>query len=276
MTINIKQIATDAAEGDEEIGALLEKAYEQVGLKGVVAIQESQESNISYVDVVEGMEFNEGYISHEFITDPEKKIAKLENPYILLYDRKISYEENLSFLANIKQTIWEEGGSLLIIAEDVTHNALTALEEQKQKGLLKNAAVKNPGYNKNTKAILQDIATLTGGTVISKDLGLKLENVTVEELGTAILINIDEDNTTIVDAKGEISAIQGRVDFLRQQIEDSVNDEEKKELQERVQKLAGGVAVVYVSAPSKQELAVRMKRAENALHATKSAIKESQ
>ena len=266
----IKQVAAISANNDEAIGELIALAFEKVGKEGVITVEESKGTD-TYVDVVEGMQFDRGYLSPYFVTDSEKMIADLENPHILLYDKKISAMKDL---LPVLEPVAQSGKSLLIIAEDVDGEALATLVVNKLRGSLKIAAVKAPGFGDRRKAMLEDIAILTGGTVISEERGFTLENATVEMLGTAETVTIDKDNTTIVNGSGNPEDIKARVNQIKAQIETTTSDYDKEKLQERLAKLAGGVAVLYVGAASEVEMKEKKDRVDDALHATRAAIEE--
>lgn len=266
----IKQIASISANNDDIIGELIANAFAKVGKEGVITVEEAKGTD-TYVDVVEGMQFDRGYLSPYFVTNPEKMEAELENPYILLYDKKVS---SLKELLPILEPIAQSGKPLLIIAEDVDGEALSTLVVNKLRGALKIAAVKAPGFGDRRKAMLEDIAILTGGTVISEERGFTLENTTIEMLGTAKRVTIDKDNTTIVSGAGEADAIKNRVNQIKGQMEATTSDYDKEKLQERLAKLAGGVAVLYVGAASEVEMKEKKDRVDDALHATRAAVEE--
>ena len=266
----IQQVAAISANNDNSIGDLIAEAFGKVGKEGVITVEEAKGTE-TYVDIVEGMQFDRGYLSPYFVTNSEKMLAELENPYILLYDKKIS---NLKELLPVLEPISQSGKPLLIIAEDVDGEALATLVMNKLRGALKIAAVKAPGFGDRRKAMLEDIAILTGGTVISEEMGLTLENTTLEALGTAENISIDKDNTTIVNGAGSSDAIQARVNQIKAQIETTTSDYDKEKLQERLAKLAGGVAVLYVGAASEVEMKEKKDRVDDALHATRAAVEE--
>ena len=266
----IKQVASISANNDETIGSLITTAFEKVGKEGVITVEEAKGTD-TYVDVVEGMQFDRGYLSPYFVTDSEKMEADLETPYILLYDKKIS---SMKDLLPVLEPVAQTGKPLLIIAEDVDGEALATLVVNKLRGALKIAAVKAPGFGDRRKAMLEDIAILTGGTVISEERGFTLENTTIEMLGTAEKVNIDKDNTTVVNGAGAADAIEGRVGQIKAQIENSTSDYDKEKLQERLAKLSGGVAVLYVGAPSEVEMKEKKDRVDDALHATRAAVEE--
>ncbi|MCK0161613.1 chaperonin GroEL [Allomuricauda sp. F6463D] len=266
----IKQVASISANNDQTIGDLIAKAFGKVGKEGVITVEEAKGTD-TYVDVVEGMQFDRGYLSPYFVTDTDKMIADLENPYILLFDKKIS---NLQEILPILEPVAQSGRPLLIIAEDVEGQALATLVVNKLRGGLKIAAVKAPGFGDRRKAMLEDIAILTGGTVISEERGFSLENASLEMLGTAETVTIDKDNTTIVNGSGKASDIKARVNQIKAQIETTTSDYDKEKLQERLAKLAGGVAVLYVGAASEVEMKEKKDRVDDALHATRAAVEE--
>jgi len=266
----IKQVAAISANNDDVIGDLIATAFAKVGKEGVITVEEAKGME-TYVDVVEGMQFDRGYLSPYFVTDADKMIADLENPYVLLFDKKIS---NLQEILPILEPVSQSGRPLLIIAEDVDGQALATLVVNKLRGGLKIAAVKAPGFGDRRKAMLEDIAILTGGTVISEERGFSLENATLDLLGTAEGITIDKDNTTIVNGSGDPEAIKSRVNQIKAQIETTTSDYDKEKLQERLAKLAGGVAVLYVGAASEVEMKEKKDRVDDALHATRAAVEE--
>ncbi|HPE84356.1 MAG: chaperonin GroEL [Aequorivita sp.] len=266
----IKQVASISANNDDVIGELIAKAFGKVGKEGVITVEEAKGTE-TYVDVVEGMQFDRGYLSPYFVTDTEKMQTELENPMILLYDKKIS---SMKDLLPILEPVAQQGKSLLIIAEDVDGEALATLVVNKLRGSLKIAAVKAPGFGDRRKAMLEDIAVLTGGTVIAEERGFTLENATIDMLGSAETITIDKDNTTIVNGAGNKSDIKGRVNQIKSQIESTTSDYDKEKLQERLAKLAGGVAVLYVGAASEVEMKEKKDRVDDALHATRAAVEE--
>ena len=266
----ISQVASISANNDEAIGALITEAFEKVGKEGVITVEEAKGTD-TYVDVVEGMQFDRGYISPYFVTDSEKMQTELEAPYILLYDKKISVMKDL---LPVLEPVAQSGKPLLIIAEDIDGEALATLVVNKLRGSLKIAAVKAPGFGDRRKAMLEDIAILTGGSVISEERGLSLENVTLDMLGTAEKVSIDKDNTTVVNGNGNSEDIKARVSQIKAQIEASTSDYDKEKLQERLAKLSGGVAVLYVGAPSEVEMKEKKDRVDDALHATRAAIEE--
>ena len=266
----IKQIASISANNDDTIGELIAQAFDKVGKEGVITVEEAKGTD-TYVDVVEGMQFDRGYLSPYFVTDADKMIAELNNPYILLFDKKIS---NLQELLPILEPVAQSGKPLLIIAEDVDGQALATLVVNKLRGGLKIAAVKAPGFGDRRKAMLEDIAILTGGTVIAEESGYSLENATLEMLGTAENVTIDKDNTTIVNGSGDPENIKARVNQIKAQVETTTSDYDKEKLQERLAKLAGGVAVLYVGAASEVEMKEKKDRVDDALHATRAAVEE--
>ena len=266
----IKQVASISANNDNSIGDLIAKAFEKVGKEGVITVEEAK-GTATYVDIVEGMQFDRGYLSPYFVTNADKMLTDLENPYILLFDKKIT---NLKDLLPILEPVAQSGKPLLIIAEDVEGEALATLVMNKLRGALKIAAVKAPGFGDRRKSMLEDVAILTGGTVISEERGLTLEKATLELLGTAERVTIDKDNTTIVNGAGEPDVIKARVTQIRAQIETTTSDYDKEKLQERLAKLAGGVAVLYVGAPSEVEMKEKKDRVDDALHSTRAAVEE--
>ena len=266
----IKQVASISANNDESIGSLITEAFEKVGKEGVITVEEAKGTD-TYVDVVEGMQFDRGYLSQYFVTNSEKMESDLESPYILLYDKKISAMKDL---LPVLEPVAQSGKPLLVIAEDVDGEALATLFVNKLRGSLKIAAVKAPGFGDRRKAMLEDIAILTGGTVISEDRGFTLENTTIEMLGSAERVTIDKDNTTIVNGAGVKENIEARVNQIKAQIETTTSDYDKEKLQERLAKLAGGVAVLYVGAASEVEMKEKKDRVDDALHATRAAVEE--
>jgi chaperonin GroEL len=266
----IQQIASVSANNDNTIGELIASAFGKVGKEGVITVEEAKGMD-TYVDVVEGMQFDRGYLSPYFVTDADKMIADLENPYILLFDKKIS---NLQEVLPILEPVAQSGRPLLIIAEDVDGQALATLVVNKLRGGLKIAAVKAPGFGDRRKAMLEDIAILTGGTVISEERGFSLENADLSMLGTAETVTIDKDNSTIVNGAGKADEIKARVNQIKSQIETTTSDYDKEKLQERLAKLAGGVAVLYVGAASEIEMKEKKDRVDDALHATRAAVEE--
>ena len=266
----IKQIATISANNDETIGSLIAEAMKVVGNDGVITVEEAKGTETE-VKTVEGMQFDRGYLSPYFVTDTEKMITELENPMILLYDKKIS---NMKELLPVLEPVAQSGKPLLIIAEDVDGEALATLVVNRIRGSLKIAAVKAPGFGDRRKAMLEDIAILTGGQVISEERGLTLENTTLDMLGSAEKVEIDKDNTTIVNGSGNSDDIKARVGQIKAQIESSTSDYDKEKLQERLAKLAGGVAVLYVGAPTEVEMKEKKDRVDDALAATRAAVQE--
>jgi chaperonin GroEL len=266
----IKQIASVSANNDNTIGELISSAFGKVGKEGVITVEEAKGTD-TYVDVVEGMQFDRGYLSPYFVTDADKMIADLENPYILLFDKKIS---NLQEILPILEPVSQSGRPLLIIAEDVDGQALATLVVNKLRGGLKIAAVKAPGFGDRRKAMLEDISILTGGVVISEERGFSLENADLTMLGTAETVTIDKDNTTIVNGSGNADDIKARVNQIKAQIETTTSDYDREKLQERLAKLAGGVAVLYVGAASEVEMKEKKDRVDDALHATRAAVEE--
>ena len=266
----IAQVGIISANGDKEVGEKIAEAMEKVGKEGVITVEEAKGLEFE-LDVVEGMQFDRGYLSPYFITNPEKMAVELNDPYILIHEKKLS---NLQAMLPILEAVVQSGRPLLIIAEDIEGEALATLVVNKLRGGLKVAAVKAPGFGDRRKAMLEDIAVLTKGEVISEDLGIKLESVTLNMLGTAKRVSIDKDNTTIVDGAGEADAIKGRTDAIRQQIEVTTSDYDREKLQERLAKLAGGVAVIKVGGASEVEVKERKDRVDDALHATRAAVEE--
>uniref|UniRef100_UPI0030DD180E chaperonin GroEL n=1 Tax=Maribacter arcticus TaxID=561365 RepID=UPI0030DD180E len=266
----IKQVASISSNNDETIGELIAQAFGKVGKEGVITVEEAKGTD-TYVDVVEGMQFDRGYLSPYFVTDSEKMVAQLENPYILLFDKKIS---SMKDLLPVLEPVAQSGKPLLIIAEDVDGEALATLVVNKLRGSLKIAAVKAPGFGDRRKAMLEDIAILTGGTVISEERGFSLDNTTLDMLGTCEKVQIDKDNTTIVNGGGVAKDIKTRVNQIKSQIETTTSDYDKEKLQERLAKLAGGVAVLYVGAASEVEMKEKKDRVDDALHATRAAVEE--
>lgn len=266
----IQQVATISANGDNEIGKLIADAVQRVGKEGVITVEEAKGLDTE-LDVVEGMQFDRGYLSPYFVTNPDKMVAELEDPFILIHEKKLS---TLQSLLPILEAVIQTGKPLLIIAEDVEGEALATLVVNKLRGGLKVAAVKAPGFGDRRKAMLEDIGILTGGTVISEDLGIKLENVTLKDLGRAKNVRIDKENTTIIDGFGAKEAIQGRVTQLKAQIEDTTSDYDREKLQERLAKLAGGIAVIRVGGATEVEVKERKDRVDDALSATRAAVEE--
>ena len=266
----IEQVATISANSDSEIGALIAQAMQKVGKEGVITVEEAKGTDTT-VDVVEGMQFDRGYISPYFVTNSEKMEAELQNPYILIYDKKISAMKDI---LHILEKVAQSGRPLVIIAEDLEGEALATLVVNKLRGTLKVAAIKAPGFGDRRKEMLQDIATLTKGIVISEDQGYKLENADLSYLGTAASITIDKDNTTVVGGKGEKDEITARVNQIKSQIENTTSDYDREKLQERLAKLSGGVAVLYVGAATEVEMKEKKDRVDDALHATRAAVEE--
>ncbi len=264
------QVGTISANGESEIGQMISEAMQKVGSEGVITVEEAKHFQTE-LDVVEGMQFDRGYISPYFVTNPEKMTADLENPYILIHEKKLS---SLQPMLPLLESVVQSGRPLLIIAEDVDGEALATLVVNKLRGGLKIAAVKAPGFGDRRKAMLEDIAILTGGQVISEDLGIKLETVTLNMLGTAKKVHIDKENTTIVDGAGKADDIKGRVKQIRAQIEETSSDYDREKLQERLAKLAGGVAVIRVGGSTEVEVKERKDRVDDALHATRAAVEE--
>ncbi|HUG54029.1 MAG TPA: chaperonin GroEL [Vicinamibacteria bacterium] len=266
----IAQVGTISANNDETIGSIIAEAMEKVGKDGVITVEESRTME-TVLDVVEGMRFDRGYSSPYFVTDPERMEVVLENPYILTYEKKIS---SMKDLLPILEKIAQQGAPLVIVAEDVEGEALATLVVNKLRGTLKAAAVKAPGYGDRRKAMLEDIATLTGGKAITEDLGIKLENLKLDDLGKAKKIVIDKDNTTIVEGAGKSKDIEGRVKQIRTQIDETTSDYDREKLQERLAKLVGGVAIIRVGAATETEMKEKKARVEDAMHATKAAVEE--
>jgi len=266
----IAQVGIVSANGDEVVGRKIAEAMEKVGKEGVITVEEA--TGIEFeLDVVEGMQFDRGYLSPYFITNTEKMTVELQDPYILIHEKKLS---NLQALLPILEAVVQSSRPLLIIAEDIEGEALATLVVNKLRGGLKVAAVKAPGFGDRRKAMLEDIAVLTSGQTVSEELGIKLENVTLDMLGTAKRVTIDKDNTTIVDGAGNVDAIKGRVEAIRAQIENTTSDYDKEKLQERLAKLAGGVAIIKVGGASEIEVKERKDRVDDALHATRAAVEE--
>jgi chaperonin GroEL len=266
----IAQVGTVAANGEKAIGDMIAKAMQKVGNEGVITVEEAK-SLESELEVVEGMQFDRGYISPYFITNVEKMVAELESPYILIYEKKLS---GMQSLLPLLELVVQSGKPLLIIAEDIEGEALATLVVNKLRGGLKVAAVKAPGFGDRRKAMLQDIAVLTSGELISEDLGIKLENVTMQMLGRAKRVTVTKDDTTIVDGAGKKADIEARIGQIKQQIEDTTSDYDKEKLQERLAKLAGGVAVIKVGGSSEVEVKERKDRVDDALNATRAAVEE--
>jgi chaperonin GroEL len=269
-TEEIAQVGTIAANGEKEIGDMIARAMQKVGNEGVITVEEAK-SLETELEVVEGMQFDRGYLSPYFITNPDKMVAELEDPYILLYEKKLS---NLQAMLPILEAVVQSGRPLLIIAEDVEGEALATLVVNKLRGGLKVAAVKAPGFGDRRKAMLEDIAILTGGQLISEDLGIKLENVTLDMLGRAKRVRIDKENTTIIDGAGKKPEIAGRINQIKQQIEETTSDYDREKLQERLAKLAGGVAVIKVGGATEVEVKEKKDLVDDALNATRAAVEE--
>jgi chaperonin GroEL len=266
----IAQVGTISANNDEEIGSIIAQAMEKVGKDGVITVEESRTMD-TVLEVVEGMRFDRGYLSPYFVTDPERMEVVLENPYLLIFEKKVS---SMKDLLPILEKIAQQGQPLLIIAEEVEGEALATLVVNKLRGTLKAAAVKAPGYGDRRKAMLEDIAVLTGGKAVTEDLGIKLENVRLEDLGRAKKVTIDKDNTTIIEGAGQSKDIEGRVKQIRAQVEETTSDYDREKLQERLAKLVGGVAVIKVGAATESEMKEKKARVEDAMHATKAAVEE--
>ncbi|HEZ6600737.1 TPA: chaperonin GroEL [Neisseria meningitidis] len=266
----IAQVGSISANSDEQVGAIIAEAMEKVGKEGVITVEDGK-SLENELDVVEGMQFDRGYLSPYFINDAEKQIAALDNPFVLLFDKKIS---NIRDLLPVLEQVAKASRPLLIIAEDVEGEALATLVVNNIRGILKTVAVKAPGFGDRRKAMLQDIAILTGGTVIAEEVGLSLEKATLDDLGQAKRIEIGKENTTIIDGFGDAAQIEARVAEIRQQIETATSEYDKEKLQERVAKLAGGVAVIKVGAATEVEMKEKKDRVEDALHATRAAVEE--
>ena len=269
-TSEIAQVGVISANGDKEVGEKIAEAMEKVGKEGVITVEEAKGLEFE-LDVVEGMQFDRGYLSPYFVTNPEKMTVELDDPYILIHEKKLS---NLQSMLPILEAVVQSGRPLLIIAEDIEGEALATLVVNKLRGGLKIAAVKAPGFGDRRKAMLQDISILTNGEMISEDLGIKLENVTLNMLGQAKKVSIDKDNTTIVDGAGDADGIKARVEQIRAQIETTTSDYDREKLQERLAKLAGGVAVIKVGGASEVEVKERKDRVDDALHATRAAVEE--
>ena len=267
---NIKQVAAISANNDDMIGDIIADAMDKAGKDGTISVEEAKSMETT-LDVVEGMQFDRGYLSPYFVTDPENMEVVLEKPYILIHEKKIS---SMKDLLPILEKVAQLSKPLLIIAEDIEGEALATLVVNKMRGMLQVAAVKAPGYGDRRKAMLGDIAILTGGKAITEDLGIKLENITLEDLGSAASVRIDKDDTIIIDGGGETSDIQGRIGQIRKQIEDTTSDYDKEKLQERLAKLAGGVARINVGAATETEMKEKKARVEDALHATRAAAEE--
>ena len=266
----IEQVGAISANNDENVGKLISEAMEKVGKEGVITVEEAKSMETT-LEIVEGMQFDRGYLSPYFVTDPEKMEATLDEPYLLIHEKKVTVMKDL---VPLLESISKSGKPLLIIAEDVEGEALATLIVNKLRGTLQVAAVKAPGFGDRRKAMLEDIAVLTGGQVISEDMGIKLENVTINDLGKCKTIKIDKDNTTIVDGAGSKSAIEGRVKQIRTQIEETTSDYDREKLQERLAKLIGGVAVINIGAATETEMKEKKARLEDALNATRAAVEE--
>ncbi len=266
----ISQVGTISANNDTQIGNLISEAMEKVGKDGVITVEEAKTADTT-LDVVEGMQFDRGYVSPYFVTDPDGMEAVLEEPYILIHDKKIS---NMKDLLPLLEKVAQAGRPLMIIAEDIEGEALATLVVNKLRGTIKVSAVKAPGFGDRRKSMLEDIATLTGGKVISEEVGFKLENAVIEDLGTAKKVTVDKDNTTIVEGAGDHDGIKARIGQIRNQIEDTSSDYDREKLQERLAKLAGGVAVINVGAATETEMKEKKARVEDALHATRAAVEE--
>jgi chaperonin GroEL len=266
----IMQVATISANGDEEIGKIIADAMEKVGKDGTITVEEAKSMDTT-LEVVEGMQFDKGYISPYFVTDKEGMESVLEDAYVLIYEKKLS---NMKDLLPVLEKVAQKGKPFLVIAEDVEGEALATLVVNKLRGTLSACAVKAPGFGDRRKAMLEDIAILTGGKLISEDLGIKLENVKLDDLGRAKRITVDKENTTIVEGVGKASDIQGRIALIKRQIEDTTSDYDREKLQERLAKLAGGVAVINVGAATETEMKEKKARVEDALHATRAAVEE--
>src|SRR6185437_7878251 len=266
----IAQVGTISANNDETIGKIIAEAMKKVGKDGVITVEESKTME-TQLEVVEGMQFDRGYLSPYFVTDPERMEAVMENPLVLIYEKKVS---SMKDLLPLLEQVAKSGTPLLIIAEDVEGEALATLVVNKLRGTLNVAAVKAPGFGDRRKAMLQDIAILTGGKAITEDLGIKLENVQIGDLGKAKRITIDKDNTTIIEGKGKHNEIEGRVKEIRSQIDKTTSDYDREKLQERLAKLVGGVAVIKVGAATETEMKEKKARVEDAMHATRAAVEE--
>ncbi len=267
---DIANVGTVSANGDTKIGEIIAEAMDKVGKDGVITVEESKTMDTS-LEVVDGMQFDRGYLSPYFVTDADRMEVVLDEPFILIHEKKVS---NMRDLLPILEQVAKLGKPLLIIAEDVEGEALATLVVNKLRGTLNVAAVKAPGFGDRRKAMLEDVATLTGGKVISEDLGIKLESITIDDLGSAKRITIDKDNTTIIDGQGDGGAVEGRVKTIRNQIEESSSDYDKEKLQERLAKLVGGVAVIKVGAATETEMKEKKARVEDAMHATRAAVEE--
>src|SRR5437660_1770304 len=266
----IAQVGTISANHDETIGRIIAEAMDKVGKDGVITVEEAKSMETS-LEVVEGMQFDRGYLSAYFVTDPERMEVVLENPFILIHEKKIS---SLKDLLPMLEKVAHAGRPLLIIAEDVEGEALATLVVNKLRGTIQAAAVKAPGYGDRRKAMLEDVAVLTNGKAITEDLGLKLENLKLEDLGQAKKVTIDKDNTTIVEGAGSSASIAARVKQMRAQVEDTTSEYDREKLQERLAKLVGGVAIIKVGAATETEMKEKKARVEDAMHATKAAVEE--
>src|SRR5207253_697491 len=266
----VAQVGTLAANGDSKVGKMIAEAMQKVGNEGVITVEEAKALDTE-VEIVEGMQFDRGYLSPYFITNAEKMVAELEDAYVLLHEKKLS---GLQALLPVLESIVQAGKPLLIVAEDIEGEALATLVVNKLRGGLKVAAVKAPGFGDRRKAMLEDIAVLTGGQLISEDLGIKLENVTLDMLGKAKRVRIDKENTTIIDGAGKKKDIEGRIAQIKAQVEDTTSDYDKEKLQERLAKLAGGVAIIRVGGATEVEVKERKDRVDDAMHATKAAVEE--
>src|SRR5215216_4608607 len=266
----IAQVGTISANGERDIGEMIARAMQKVGNEGVITVEEAKSLDTE-LDVVEGMQFDRGYISPYFVTNAEKMLAELENPYILIHEKKLS---SLQPILPLLEAVVQSGRPLLIVAEDIEGEALATLVVNKLRGGLKIAAVKAPGFGDRRKAMLEDIAILSGGQVISEDLGIKLENVTLAMLGRAKKVTIEKENTTIVGGAGKKSAIEARINQIKAQVEDTTSDYDREKLQERLAKLAGGVAIIRVGGATEVEVKERKDRVEDAMHATRAAVEE--
>ncbi|MCK5057213.1 MAG: chaperonin GroEL [Candidatus Aminicenantes bacterium] len=266
----IAQVGAISANNDSSIGEIIAEAMEKVGKDGVITVEEGKSLD-TVLEIVEGMQFDRGFLSPYFVTDAERMVAEIENPHILLYDKKLS---NLRELLPLLEQVAKSGKPMVIVSEDIEGEALATLVFNKIRGILNVVAVKAPGFGDRRKAMLEDIAILTGGQVVSEELGMKLENVTIEHLGSARKIVVDKDNTTIVEGAGSDESIKGRISQIKKQVEDTTSDYDKEKLQERLAKLSGGVAVIRVGAPTETELKEKKARVEDAMHATKAAVEE--
>jgi len=266
----IQQVGTISANSDETIGRLISEAMEKVGKEGVITVEEAKSMETA-LEVVEGMQFDRGYLSPYFVTNAEKMEAVLEEPYILIHEKKLTVMKDL---VPLLEEVAKTGKQLLIIAEDVEGEALATLIVNKLRGTLKVTAVKAPGFGDRRKAMLEDIAILTGGQVISEDLGIKLENIKVKDLGTCKMVKVDKENTTVIDGAGSKAAIEGRVKQIRAQIEETTSDYDREKLQERLAKIIGGVAVINIGAATETEMKEKKARVEDALNATRAAVEE--